>query len=149
MLLDTTGQRDLLADLGTRGRRKLNLGEVGLDAEHTSTSGRRANIYEQRLASLLSLATFIAFLSTVLAPSGRRRTKQLICNFKKKNNDLTRIIFKIASEPSKVAPVEIFGSCPDVPSTCPTSLSARHSVGSIIIPIHPEWQLELILLRDE
>ena len=47
MLLDTSGERDLLANLGTRGRRELDLREVALDAEHTATGRRRADVDEE------------------------------------------------------------------------------------------------------
>ena len=49
MLLDTARQCDLLPDFGTRGRRQLNLRQVRLDAQHTPSGRRRADVDEQQL----------------------------------------------------------------------------------------------------
>ena len=50
MLLDTARQGDLLPNLGTRGRRQLNLRQVRLDAQYTPAGRRRSDVDEQQLA---------------------------------------------------------------------------------------------------
>ena len=50
MLLDSARERDLFADLGARGRRELDLGEVRLDAQHASAGRRRADVDQEELA---------------------------------------------------------------------------------------------------
>lgn len=49
MLLDAARQRNLLPDLRARRRRQLDLREIGLDVQDTSTSGRRADVDEEEL----------------------------------------------------------------------------------------------------
>ena len=48
MLLDTTGQRDLLAYLCTGGGGQLDFGEISFYTEHTATSRRRTNVDEEQ-----------------------------------------------------------------------------------------------------
>jgi hypothetical protein len=49
MLLDTTRQSDLLADLSTCGRRQLDLGEVSFDTKHAPSRRRGADVDQQQL----------------------------------------------------------------------------------------------------
>ena len=50
MLLDAARKRDLLADLGARGRRQLDLGQVRLDAQHAPAGRGRADVDQEELA---------------------------------------------------------------------------------------------------
>lgn len=49
MLLDTSRECDLLSDLSTCGRSELDLGEISLDGENTSTGRRRTDVDEEEL----------------------------------------------------------------------------------------------------
>ena len=49
MLLDTTRQCDLLANLSTSWRGELDLGKISLNAQDTTTCRGRSNIDEQKL----------------------------------------------------------------------------------------------------
>ena len=50
MLLNPARKRDLLSDFRTRGRRQLDFGQVRLDAQNASASGRRADVNQEELA---------------------------------------------------------------------------------------------------
>jgi len=78
MFFDPPRKRDLFADLGTRGRRQLNLGEVAFHAQHTAARGRRANVDEQQLVlgQLRDLGLFLVF-----RPHAEKSTKQEQTNF--------------------------------------------------------------------
>jgi hypothetical protein len=49
MFLDSPRQSNLLPDLGARGRRQLDLGQIGFDAQYASARGRRPDVDEQQL----------------------------------------------------------------------------------------------------
>lgn len=50
MLLDPARERHFLPDLRASGRRQLDLGQVRLDAQHSSAGRRRADVDEEELA---------------------------------------------------------------------------------------------------
>ena len=49
MLLNSPRQRNLLPDLRARRRRQLDLRQIGFDGDHTTTSGGRPDVDEQKL----------------------------------------------------------------------------------------------------
>ena len=49
MLLDTTTEGNLLADLRARRTGKLDLCKIRLDGQHTTTGARRADVDQQQL----------------------------------------------------------------------------------------------------
>lgn len=63
MLLDPARERDLLANLRARRGRQLDLRQIRLDAQHTPTGRRRADVDEQELVlhELRDLGLFLVF----------------------------------------------------------------------------------------
>ena len=65
MLLDTTRQCDLLANLSTSWRGELDLGKISLNAQDTTTCRGRSNVDEQKLIfrEFRDLCLFFVFCS--------------------------------------------------------------------------------------
>ena len=66
MLLNTSRESDLLSDLGTCGRSKLDFGKIALDGKNAAASGRRADVDKEELV-LNELGDFCLLLVICLA----------------------------------------------------------------------------------
>ena len=81
MLLDPARKRDLLPDFRARGRRQLDLGQVRLDTQNASASGRRADVDQQKLAfdQLPHLGLFLVLRLDAQQSAQQEQTDLQLC----------------------------------------------------------------------